>query len=97
MRQSDGKKVAGAGVARRMTQLAHRPCFDLADALAGEVEMLANLFERAWLATVETEAQLEDLALALVERRQQAGDLLGEQGGGGNLERRLGRTILDDV
>ena len=59
--------------------------------------MLADLFERARLAAVETEAQLQDLALALVERRQQAGDLLGQQRGGGDLERRLGRTVLDDV
>ena len=59
--------------------------------------MLADLFERARLAAVETEAQLEDLPLALVERGQQAGDLLGQQRGGGDLERALGRAVLDDV
>ena len=33
--------------------------------------MLADLFQRAGLATVEAEAELEDLPLALVERGQQ--------------------------
>ena len=59
--------------------------------------MLPDLFERARLAAVETEAQLQDLPLALVERRQQSGDLLGQERGGGHLERRLGRTVFDDV
>ena len=59
--------------------------------------MLADLFEGAGLTAVEPEAELQDLALALVERSEQPGDLLGEQCGGGHLEGRLGRTILDDV
>ena len=76
---SDREQVAGAGVARGVPQLRHGTGFDLANALAGEVEVLADLFERARLATVETEAQLEDLAFALVERGEQAGDLVGQQ------------------
>ena len=79
---SDGEEVAGAGVGRRVTQLAHRPGLDLADALPGEVEVLADLFERARLAAVETEAQREDLALTLVERGEQLLDLVGQQRGG---------------
>ena len=59
--------------------------------------MLADLFEGPRLAAVETEAELEDLALALVERGEQAGDLLGQQRGGRDLEGRVGATILDDV
>ena len=59
--------------------------------------MLADLFEGARLAAVEAEAQLQDLALALVERREQAGDLVGQQRRGRHLERRLGRAVLDDV
>ena len=46
-----------------MAQLAHRPRLDLADALTREVEVLADLFERARLAAVETEAELQDLDL----------------------------------
>ena len=38
----DGEEVAGAGVARGVAQLRHRPGLDLADALTGEVEVLAR-------------------------------------------------------
>ena len=55
----------------RVAQLRHGPGLDLADALTGEVEVLAHLFEGAGLAPVEAEAQLQDLALALVERAEQ--------------------------
>src|SRR5581483_11520387 len=96
-RGSDREQVACARVARRVPQLRHRACLDLADALAGEVEVLAHLFERARLAAVEAEAQLQDLALALVERGQQPGDLLGQQRGGGDFEGRLRGAVLDDV
>ena len=62
------EEVAGAGVSRRVPQLAHGPGLDLADALTGEIEALAHLFEGAGLTSVESEAELQDLALALVER-----------------------------
>src|SRR5690606_12257815 len=81
----DREQVAGAGVGRRVPQLRHRPRLDLADALAGEVEVLAHLLERPRLAPVEAEAQLEDLALALVERGEEPVDLLGQQGRRGHL------------
>ena len=45
-----------------VTQLRHRLGFDLADALAGQVELLADLFERPRLAAVEAEAQRDDRA-----------------------------------
>jgi hypothetical protein len=65
---SDGQEVPGAGIGGRVTELRHRPCLDLTDALAGEVEVLTDLFERPRLAPVESEAEPQDLALALVER-----------------------------
>src|SRR2546426_5407268 len=46
---SDGEEVAGAGVARRVAQLRHGPGLDLADALPGQVEVLAHLLEGAGL------------------------------------------------
>ena len=70
-----------------MTQLAHGASFNLSDALTREVEVFADLFERARLAPVETEAQLENFTLALIERSEQASDLLGEQCGRGDFER----------
>src|SRR6185369_3725372 len=91
-RASDGQEVPGAGVARGVTQLRHGPGFDLADPLPGQVEVLPHLFEGAGLAPVQAETQLEDLPLTLVERREQAGDLLGQERGGGHLEGGLGRA-----
>ena len=82
IRRLDGEQVPGAGVGRGVAQLRHRPGLDLADPLTGQVEVLADLFERAGLAPVEAEAQLEDLLLTGVERRQQAADLVGQQGHG---------------
>ena len=80
-----------------MTQLAHSAGFDLTDALASEVEVFTHLFECAWFAAIEAEAQLEDLALAFVERGKQAADLFGEQRSGCYFERRLSRTVFDHV
>src|SRR5271165_495701 len=94
---SDRQQVTGAGVRGRVTQLGHGPGLDLTDPLPGQVEVLADLLEGPGLAPVEPEAQAQDLALALVERREEAPDLVGQQGDGGHLERRLGRPVLDDV
>src|SRR6188508_614998 len=58
---SDAEQFLGAGVGARVTQLRHGPCLDLADALAGEVEVLAHVLEGAGLAAVEAEAQAQDL------------------------------------
>ena len=80
-----------------MAQLAHRASLDLTDAFACEVERLADFFERARFAAVETEAKREDLAFALVERCEQTGDLFRQQCGCCDFERRLCRTVLDDV
>src|SRR5581483_11296849 len=93
----DGEEVARTRVAAGVAQLRHRPRLDLADALAGEVEVLADFLEGAGLAAVEAEAEAEDLALALVEGAEELGDLFGEEGGGRHLEGRLGRTVFDDV
>ncbi len=93
----DGEQVAGAGVARGVAQLRHGPGLDLTDPLTGQVEVLTDLFERAGLAPIETEAQLQDLALTLVERAEQPGDLLGQQRRRRDLEGRFGRAVLDDV
>ena len=50
-----------------MAQLAHGPGFDLTDPLPGEVEVFAYFFERARFAPIQSETELEDLALPLVE------------------------------
>ena len=80
-----------------MSKFRHGPSFDLADALAREIEVFADLFEGARLAAVEAKAQLQDLALTLVEWSKEAVDFVGQQRGCGSLERRFGTTILDHV
>lgn len=80
-----------------MTKLRHCPCFDLANALTGETEVLANLFEGAGLTTVEAKAKFENLTFALVEWSKQPGNFLGKQRRGGNLERGISGAILDNV
>ena len=70
-----------------MPELRHRSRFDLTDALAGQVEVLTDLFQGARLATVQAEAELEDLALTLFEWSEQAADLIGEERNGSCLER----------
>ena len=57
-----------------VTQLAQGLGFDLADALAGDLEGLADLFERVLGAVFEAEAHLDD---ALFARSQGAEDLRG--------------------
>ena len=59
--------------------------------------MLPDLFERAGLAAVETEAELQDLALSLVERGEQASNFLGEERRGRNFEGRVGTAVLDHI
>src|SRR5258705_1955919 len=85
------QQLAGADVDRRVPELRHGPGLDLADALTGELEALADLLEGPRLAPVEAEAQAQDLALAVVERLEQPVDLLGQQGLSGGVERRHGR------
>ena len=48
-------------------ELVERLRLDLADALAGDAEALADLLQRAGLLAAEAEAELQDLALAVGE------------------------------
>ena len=62
------EKVASASVARRMTQFAHRTSLNLTDALASQIERFTDFLEGSWLASVESEAQRENLTLTWIER-----------------------------
>src|SRR4051794_6764147 len=81
----------------RVPQLAQRLRLDLADALTGDVELLADLLERACAPVLEAEPQLEDTTLAAGQRVEDGFDLLLQQ----LVRRRLGRgerpAILDEV
>ncbi len=58
-------ELAGAD---RVLELADGLGLDLADALAGDFEDLADLFERVGVAVADAVAELDDLALAVGQR-----------------------------
>src|SRR5919205_3276327 len=89
--------VAEALRLRQRLELLERVVLDLADPLARDVERAADLLERPRAPAGEAEAHLDDLALALRQRRQRAVDVLLAQVLRGDLERRLGRLVLHEV
>src|SRR6478735_2888992 len=81
----------------RVAQLAQRLGLDLADPLAGDVELLADLLEGPGTPVLEAEAELEHAPLATGQRVEDGLDLLLEQ----LVRRRFGGSqrppILDEV
>ena len=71
-----------------MTQLAERLGLDLADALAGDREVLADFFEGVLAAVGEAEAQAQHLLLARGERVQHLVGLLAQAEPDDRLHRR---------
>ena len=78
-----------------MAELAQGLRLDLADALARDVELLADLLERAGAAVDDAEAQLEHLLLARGERVEHLHELLLEQREARCLAR-LGGVLIGD-
>src|SRR4051794_27827101 len=68
-------EALGAG---GVAQLAQGLGFDLADALAGDLEVLADLLERVIRLLADAEAHAQDLLLARRERGQDLAGLLGQ-------------------
>src|SRR5579884_1048507 len=80
-----------------MAQLAQSFGLDLADALAGDVELLAHLFQRAAAPIVQAEAQLQHFALALGQAIQHILNLLFEQLMARGFRRGQSCVVLDEV
>src|SRR3954467_12551813 len=78
-------------------ELLQRVVLDLADALAGDAERLADLFEGARLAAGEPEAQLDHRTLALGKRRERRLDVGAAQRERRSLVGSLGVLVLDEV
>src|SRR5262245_51462002 len=71
-----GHELPELAAPRGMAQLAQRVRLDLADALAGQAELLADLLQRPWPAVVEAEAEPEHPLLTPLEAVEDLADLL---------------------
>src|SRR4249920_3493141 len=83
--------------ARRMPQLAQRLRLDLADALARDLEVLADLFERVVALLADAEAHAQDLLLARRQRLEHAAGALLEVRVDHRLDGRDHALVLDEV
>src|SRR3954463_12560232 len=82
---------------RGVAQLRQRLGLDLADPLAGETELLADLVERAWLTVSQAEAQCHDRGLALRQRLEHAVELALQQAERHDLRSDRRVRVLDEV
>src|SRR5579875_179251 len=80
-----------------MAQLAQSFGLDLANALAGDVELFAHLFQRAAAPIIQAEAQLQHFALALGQAIQHILNLLLEQLMARCLGRCQGGVVFNEV
>ena len=80
-----------------MAQLAQGLGLDLADAFAGDIELLAHFLQRAGAAVLDTEAQLQHLFLPGRQRAEHIHQLLLEQGEAGSLGGLGGAFVGDEV
>src|SRR5690606_21194420 len=88
-----GQRAAARGVA----QLGERAGLELADPLAGEPEVAADVVEGAGLTVEEAEPQLEDDPLPLRQAGDDVEQLLAGEALGGDLHRVVGVAVLDEV
>src|SRR5690606_30339368 len=97
----DGRSVQEVAQLARaalvVLELAQRLVLDLADALAGDAEVAADLLERVLAAVDQPLAELQHHRLALVELAERLLQLLGEDVLGGLVDRRLDVLVGDEV
>src|SRR3954454_18806161 len=82
---------------RRVPQLRQRLGLDLPDALPGDAELLADLFESARVAVGQSEPELDDLLLALGERVQDRVELLLQEDERRRVDRDDSVGVFDEV
>src|SRR5207302_7421369 len=100
-RPGPGRLVLDEGLevapAQRMAQLAERLGLDLPDALTGDREALADLFQRVLALFADAEPQTEDLLLLRRQRGQRALHLRREVLTQQRVVRRARRLVLEEV
>src|SRR5699024_8115744 len=80
-----------------MAQLSQRLGLYLANALAGDVELLADLFKGVVGVHVDAEAHAQHLGLARSQPREHLLHRVGQAGGGGGVDRREDVGVFDEV
>src|SRR5215208_7930669 len=80
-----------------MAQLAERFGFNLANPLAGDAKLPADLLERAESTIIQPEAKHDDLALSLGELAQRLANLRLQQLVGGELQRVWHGVVFDEI
>src|SRR5258706_16084428 len=91
------EKTAQPLGARRMAQLAQRFGFYLPDALARDVELLANFFERVIGVHLDAETHAQHLGLARRERIEHVLGRIAQARVDRGIRGRHGRLILDEI
>ena len=84
-------------LAERAAQFRQRDVLQLANALAGHAEFLADFLEGLRFAAVEAEAREDDLPLAIVEHVEQTADFVAKVLVAQQFERRLRFFVADDL
>src|SRR5215207_11180975 len=110
MSTKPGTAVHGTGACKRLfsfevelqpgcnrPELAERTGLELADALARDPELAADLLECLGLLAAEAEAQRQDALHARVQPGESAGELAGPEVLRGRAGGRLGLLVLDQV
>src|ERR1700687_807373 len=82
---------------RRMAQLAQRLGFDLPDALARDVELLADFLQRVIGVHLDSEAHPQHLGLARRQRIQHVLAYVAKAGVDRGVDRRHRARVLDEV
>ena len=80
-----------------MAQLPQRFRLDLADPLAGDIELPSYLFERARSAVVQAKAQTQYLLLPLGQRIEHFHELFMQQCIGCRIDRNLHMIVLNEI
>src|SRR5437588_2146117 len=89
--------VPELATAGRVSQLAERLRLDLPNALARDVELLADLFEGSAAAVLEPEAQAQHLAFTLGKGVEHVLHGLAQHLVGGSIRRGLSELVRDEV
>ena len=80
-----------------MAEFAERFGFDLANPLAGDAELAANLFERTLAAIIKSETEGDDAAFASRQRAKNAPDLIAQQRLRCLVNRREGVIVFNQI